>query len=1006
MSSRGGRGGRSGGRGGYSADSDAKPNWTKAPGSAPPPSADDQRHAALAALSTAPALPGTTSPKVVSKGKQSEQPSVPPHQVSKDIAAVRSQQRGNAGGDGGAKPQPKATSAPQPQPQQQSQRGQHQRAQRSQPTDAAAAPEASRDAPEAQDEGTTKRPRRRGLRRGKRQGSADEAGEPEETAANGEPQDDPTEPMQREATAGTATSGDARRRRGRVSEAGVDISNRNRQPRKDRAPTRGDADEDGAAAAGRGDDDQVDLSKVQFVASAEAGEHKFKFAPAHHKRVKIQTNRVTVGGVRFLLQERSVPGQDDAVYERNEEVWERVPRGHCIVSAATGSGEEYVGVGEMLGMRKFGYREAKYGHRDQIVTVVAIEKENGECAHLGAFTHRGVRYWMSGSKHVTIIFRDDNAKEDIESFKGMQRTKMACRVASLAADTLAKLEKDRRYRFHDELAKNDWTANAEVIFADSQHIVDYNEINELRFYAITGPGPSTQYGLCALGPDQSKELFERAGLHAIKRLPRVVYQSDEYKAQVQEIARRENSEGCVMYGEDQAGRVMCMWKEKSYPYVMERIVREAIKGHKVGNELLSYVQNRLSKMDKELRHYFAAWERERLPFLIEFAAWLHHTNAFKGKDVWDVSSQWLTLQRRCKALNSAERKRIAEGVSETRTATSSVTPIVFVGPPGCGKSTLARAMYGLLKQAAQHPRWLNQDEAGDRGKYLSAIEKASTDASVTHVLLDKSNLAAANRKDYLDMNLTPAVTLAMIHPEGPDELAQVCIDRVVGRGQSHRTLRIDEKNKDHTVKIIKDFVHRADWPDDPSRVDLDVRKSLMELLKDAWAALCDVNPTPLPPIAELDADKALALAMDYERVLARFGNVQQLFASVKIINADEVRALIPPNAWPKELVVKPGDLHVTVKYFGGEIDPILFVEHARRIGQKVKLTLQDLVYDNKGACFTVTGDFKSANAVPHLTIANAKNVPPVYSNELLQRSATAVKRIPINKTVEAGFAFQ
>jgi hypothetical protein len=208
------------------------------------------------------------------------------------------------------------------------------------------------------------------------------------------------------------------------------------------------------------------------------------------------------------------------------------------------------------------------------------------------------------------------------------------------------------------------------------------------------------------------------------------------------------------------------------------------------------------------------------------------------------------------------------------------------------------------------------------------------------------------------------------------------------------------------TKVIQDFVAKADWPDDPSCAELDVRKPLPELLADAWAAVVANNPKPLPPITELKPDEALQMAMQYEGLLKRFAGQQQLFASIKALNSDEIRAMVPAGVLPKKLVVKPGELHVTVKYFGGEIDPGIYVEHAKRIGTQIKLTLNELVYDEKGACITVSGNFTSSNANAHMTIGNAPGVPPVYSNELLTKPASVVKRIALNKDVQGVFAFQ
>lgn len=146
--------------------------------------------------------------------------------------------------------------------------------------------------------------------------------------------------------------------------------------------------------------------------------------------------------------------------------------------------------------------------------------------------------------------------------------------------------------------------------------------------------------------------------------------------------------------------------------------------------------------------------------------------------------------------------------------------IVFIGAPGSGKSTLARALYALLVQAGQHPRWLNQDEVGNKKAYLAAMARVCNSVTqshqkakdscgeangssarsppcapsgsphrVTHLILDKINLDAEMRADYRGNHMRVVLWVAWIHPDGAEAMVQTCLQRIAQRGEAHRTLR-------------------------------------------------------------------------------------------------------------------------------------------------------------------------------------------------------------------------
>ena len=71
------------------------------------------------------------------------------------------------------------------------------------------------------------------------------------------------------------------------------------------------------------------------------------------------------------------------------------------------------------------------------------------------------------------------------------------------------------------------------------------------------------------------------------------------------------------------------------------------------------------------------------------------------------------------------------------------------------------------------------------------------------------------------------------------------------------------------------------------------------------------------------------------------------------------------------------------------MDPGWFVETSRLLGSKIDLVVERIVWDDKGVCAQVKPTFPCSNAIPHLTIATAVGVNPVYSNELLSKLRAA-----------------
>jgi hypothetical protein len=712
------------------------------------------------------------------------------------------------------------------------------------------------------------------------------------------------------------------------------------------------------------------------------------FLPCASDSVRVVTDKVTIGGAEFTFQDRSVGGLDDAVYESDRAVWEAVPRGDCLISI--GDTE----VAHPVGVRKFGYPGAPYGRRAEVKNIVLVDKENGECAHIAAFTAGGVQYWVAGSKHVHLVWRRGHYAEDIAAYAA-QRYTTALKVAAVWDRMLSAGGVDGDW-FFTMLDGMRATACAEAILADSEHIVEYadGEKDTLKFFALA-ESTGSAVALCS-SPMLARTLFERCGLPTANFSAVYAEGSAEYAAALDAVARRDNSEGVVAYGMDALGNVVCMWKEKSYPYVMERVVREAVIGDRTLSQIKRRVRTRLDEQPADVRAYFVAWEATRFPWLLTFAAWLRVKLVIPVRDKWSVQSRWLTLQRQFRAAPASE---IAEAEAIVAAAEAAeLIVIVLVGLPGSGKSTLGRALLKILSDAGHVTRWLNQDEAdSNRQRYINAIKSVMADPSVRYLILDKSNLDAGNRKDYTDLGLDPSLTIVLEHLDGLEATKTVCAQRFLARGAAHRSLRAAGEGavtREKFLGICDSMLAR--YPRDG--IEGALRLDILQPPEVNLAVVCE----RLSVSAE-GAAAAVSFARRYEDTIATVKRPQYGGLAVRR-GVEELRAAIPAEALAGKHA--RGELHATLRHIGDVMDPIWFMDFAPLVGTDSELVVTKIVWDDKAvaACVELAAGVECANARAHITLAVARGTAPVYSNTLLA-DADAASSVAVRIPLTAKFFF-
>ncbi|CAC9489098.1 hypothetical_protein_-_conserved [Leishmania infantum] len=379
----------------------------------------------------------------------------------------------------------------------------------------------------------------------------------------------------------------------------------------------------------------------------------------------------------------------------------------------------------------------------------------------------------------------------------------------------------------------------------------------LWFYAITWDASLDERGWC-MGVEEAFAFFGRFRLPTVTKSAEVQVGSPEYEALRQSVLSRCDTAGAVMYGSNRdeaagakAAVVVQVWKCRAYPHSLERVVQEYVVTHRLcGEPLRCKVKKKVSNLSRETRLCIKQWELHRLPFLLDFALWLHRekyiTPSTDLVTLKAIRGHWLSYQERFQKMLDAQLRLRHRGSSRQGTTAfapeavcsnrgaradtadgtgcsarsddedtevqnadrdlllhkqqdeapsqdaESLDPIMLVGPQGCGKSTMARILYALLEEAGAAPRWLNQDEVGNRSAYLAAIRRAVKQGSYSHLLLDKMHLDDKSRSDYAAAGLKPVLVVAWTHSEGVEAMVEACYERVVKRGVRHRTFSTED----------------------------------------------------------------------------------------------------------------------------------------------------------------------------------------------------------------------
>jgi len=343
----------------------------------------------------------------------------------------------------------------------------------------------------------------------------------------------------------------------------------------------------------------------------------------------------TFGQHTFTITDRSVHG--DPAHE-DPEIWDTIPRGCSRIFV------DPTEIATLMGVRKFGYKNGEFGPlvpKEDLKTVVLMEKANGENAKMSAFIHEEKKFWLVSSKNVCIVYEVGKLDETLAKIPYMTNSDRYGPVIKIAKiwDSMTPVP-----ALHAELAEKKWTLNAEIILDDTDHIVIYTKKNCFKFFAITHDAPSST-GLTAVSPMKAITFFQKHSLDHVECHGPYAYGSSEHLAKLDEITfatdsnGRVLSEGVVSYAMSVDERVRLILKHKSILYDLERSgVRHCQqKGELTESDLRSRIEM-LAGSDIN-RPVVQRWLKTRFPFFLAFTEWLQTETILplppKGeKDAW------------------------------------------------------------------------------------------------------------------------------------------------------------------------------------------------------------------------------------------------------------------------------------------------------------------------------------------------------------------------------------
>jgi len=293
-------------------------------------------------------------------------------------------------------------------------------------------------------------------------------------------------------------------------------------------------------------------------------------------------------------------GPDDALYDCQQDLREKVARGNCFLEVCKRGGDSTV-ICVIHAMKKFtgglGDDDDRTSESDFIwqryfsqpfdtaEAIVCTKKQNGEAAHLAACRIGTEVYICAGSKNVHLVFR---SSEDLDKYPlHEQRYQFAKEVSRCILEVLDRLSEGDRTCLLEFLCDTRTTAVFELLSPHHQHVEDLSELlaAELKFIAWTSCRLESADSLtfCCLPPDSGIELAKMFELNTVDYSIISLGSLDEHLA---DIRSRYGVEGEVLFFLDNRRKTIGMLKKKSIWYIIVRAIRQ-----KVQAACMSYSKN-------------------------------------------------------------------------------------------------------------------------------------------------------------------------------------------------------------------------------------------------------------------------------------------------------------------------------------------------------------------------------------------------------------------------------
>jgi hypothetical protein len=709
------------------------------------------------------------------------------------------------------------------------------------------------------------------------------------------------------------------------------------------------------------------------------------------KRTVVAVERmVQLDKYTIVMTDYSVRKPDDRHYKSDPELMARMTRGRGISEFTWQNGQDTSKASvNLYGMHKFGnegdYKSfVSYDVKDthEIVT----SKENGECFHVTCAEIDGVVFWYLGSKNVHGVLRNDHFLLDLENPLYLeQRYAYFSLMAKLFYAKLITINREPLIA----LLKEGITLVGESCLMDSPHLVRYTS-DQIKFFSMTRDDETWS----ACDPKYVRDKCMELGLDVVTDL--FVTSADDRDQCRNNFQYMTNSEGAVVYVMDSNGAVVDVYKFKNRLYVIARALRQCLINKFTNKQIIA-----------RMRNLYIALATDELASCIEYStqfnAWMCATYALDSI-VWSqIAVRWIALNAEFSLLSSADKADILRA----HTDANFQYQLMSKGCPGTGKSSAFRAVAKLLDGP-----FVNQDDFNGNRNVFHKEVAVQTASNNPFVIIDKCMHNNSVRTDCIRNIRSPSVVLCeFYHPldEGTGDIENMVLlslERITQRKLGHKSLypsnnlenilrsTFQKQWEDLTVEEMSTF--HAIIRIDMTASKLHVLQYIMEQL--SIHGIIDTTPSS----DEMEA--AINYATLVESDLAAFNAAppkkskpmptmttkapkksNTFFWAVNVCNPRDIldRVEVKEFLAANPNLIPNTDFHCTMIYNSGQIALDETRYEARR-NEILNLQIESICYDGKGAALKLKSvDFPCNNANPHITLALAKGVPPVYSNKLL-----------------------